>query len=338
VGTNLWTFTLTLTEEAGFATTVTGLNINNVPFTAAQIQSLFGTTGIPANGQISGTYSLRGLNVTNGPVSVPFTISGGSGSATWSTTMSVPFAGPAPNSLAIGGASNAANGQQAFAPGMLVSVYGTGLGDFVQSAAAATISPLPEYLAGVSPYAYNLSSNSPTLFPSLLYVSPNQVNLQLPYELESGPAELAITSSWNSTGVTYDFTVSDAAPGIFSYASTSGGLSSPIGSGSTRAGSEVAIYVTGVGQVSPAPGPQGDSPDGFAPLPGTVPAPVLPVSITVGGVPVAQPFAYIGIPSWSVGVVQINFTIPSGVPAGSQPVVVTVGGFPSLPSNITITQ
>jgi uncharacterized protein (TIGR03437 family) len=90
--------------------------------------------------------------------------------------------------------------------------------------------------------------------------------------------------------------------------------------------------VNGVGHVSVDPD------DGSTPLANSNPSPLLPVSITVGGIAVAKPYAYIGIPNWSVGVTQINFTIPGGVGTGPQPVVVTVGGVPSLPANITITQ
>jgi uncharacterized protein (TIGR03437 family) len=34
---------------------------------------------------------------------------------------------------------------------------------------------------------------------------------------------------------------------------------------------------------------------------------------------------YVGIPSWSVGTLQINFQVPPNAPLGVQPVVVTVG-------------
>jgi uncharacterized protein (TIGR03437 family) len=164
------------------------------------------------------------------------------------------------------------------------------------------------------------------------------VNLQIPYEIPVGLAQLQVYSPWSVNGFTYNFTVSTAAPGIFSYASTAGGTSSPIGSGSASVGNEVAIYVTGVGQINPLPNPgDGIPPDGYPPSPGTTPVPTLPVAVTVGGVPVTN-FQYKGIPSWSVGVMQLNFTIPNGVPAGQQPVVVTVGDFPSLPANITISQ
>jgi len=58
--------------------------------------------------------------------------------------------------------------------------------------------------------------------------------------------------------------------------------------------------------------------------------------VTVGGVTVTPTF--VGIPSWSVGVTQINFTMPATVPAGVQPVIVTVGAVSSQPATITVTQ
>jgi uncharacterized protein (TIGR03437 family) len=55
----------------------------------------------------------------------------------------------------------------------------------------------------------------------------------------------------------------------------------------------------------------------------------------VGGVKGA-PFDFIGVPAWSIGVTQINFTIPPTAPLGLQPVIVTVGGSPSPPVYITV--
>jgi uncharacterized protein (TIGR03437 family) len=55
----------------------------------------------------------------------------------------------------------------------------------------------------------------------------------------------------------------------------------------------------------------------------------------VGGIDVGTP-QFIGIPSWAVGVTQINFTIPSNVAPGPQPVVVTVGGVQSNAATITV--
>ena len=79
------------------------------------------------------------------PSNVVFVFNGVDASGTqWTQTLSVPFDGPQ-TQLVVGGVSNAASGQQAYAPGMLLSVYGTAFGDFIQM--AGTI-PLPQYLAG----------------------------------------------------------------------------------------------------------------------------------------------------------------------------------------------
>jgi uncharacterized protein (TIGR03437 family) len=55
----------------------------------------------------------------------------------------------------------------------------------------------------------------------------------------------------------------------------------------------------------------------------------------VGGI-TATNVPYVAIPDWSVGVLQINFSVPSGVPTGRQPVVVTIGTTASPAAYITI--
>jgi hypothetical protein len=56
---------------------------------------------------------------------------------------------------------------------------------------------------------------------------------------------------------------------------------------------------------------------------------------TVGGVPVTP--GYVGIPTWSVGVLQINFTVPATLAAGTQQVVVTIGGVSSPAAALSVT-
>ena len=63
--------------------------------------------------------------------------------------------------------------------------------------------------------------------------------------------------------------------------------------------------------------------------------PLLPVTLTVGGIPAT--INTMGIPSWAAGVTQIDFTIPSTAPTGPQPVVVTVGGVASPPVTLNVT-
>ena len=58
--------------------------------------------------------------------------------------------------------------------------------------------------------------------------------------------------------------------------------------------------------------------------------------MTVGGVKAST--TYIGIPSWSVGVLQVNFIVPATAALGPQPVVVSVGGVASAAATLTVSQ
>jgi len=312
---NSWRFQLRLTEEAGIAAILTGFTINGASY-SSQIAGLFGAASIPAGGSIFASYGFPNLP---DPSNVVFGFSGVDATgAAWSTTLTVPFQGPQTN-MTVGGISNAASGQQAYAPGMILSVYGAGMGDFAQAASAT---PLPMMMAGFEAWVYNADYPNGVSAP-LLYVSPDQVNLQVPYAIIPGPARLGLGGPWG--GVNRNFTVSAAAPGIFMFAD---GSVNP--SNTAHAGDTVVMFITGDGAVSPP------VLAGWTPSYGVTPVPQKTPSITVGGIAVAQPFAFIGIPSWSVGVTQINFTIPTNVPAGPQPVVVTVGSASSLPATITI--
>ena len=307
-----WPFTITLTEEAGVGTTLTSFSING---TSYDIATTFGSTSIAADGSVSSkNLSLSGLSV---PTNVNFALSGvDANGQSWSEQMSIPFVGPQ-TQLTVGGASNAASGQQTYAPGMLLSVYGTQLGNFAQS--AATI-PLPDFLAGFSA----MINGVPT---PLYYVSPGQVNLQIPYETPTGQVALVVDNPYQESSLTLN--VVEAAPGIFM---SNGFVSAPFSSAS--AGQATTLFITGEGQVTPSLA-DGTSPPAGTPLT-RLPKPVLPVTVTVAGQQATIQF--IGIPSGLVGVTQINYVVPASVPLGVQQVVVTVGGVQSPPVQLNVTQ
>ena len=311
-GGNPWSFTLTLTEEGGVGTTLTGYSVNGQD-ESSQISTLFGGSKIPANGSISTTLGYQTLNV---PQTIQFTFSGVDATGqTWSTQLAVPFqAAQVQNNIA--GINNAASGQSVFAPGMILSVYGVQMANGVSSAFAI---PLPNFMSGISAYINNVPA-------PLYYVSPTQLNIQIPYETQPGAATLEVDTPYLNTQ--YQFTVAKAAPGIFTFAD---GSVNPSRSGSR--GQIYTLFVTGEGQVAPSLA------TGATPSPRTsvssLPKPTQPYNVTIGGV--NAPIQFIGIPSGLVGVTQINFTVPDAAPLGSQPVVVTVGGVASQTATFTVT-
>jgi uncharacterized protein (TIGR03437 family) len=310
-GGDPWTFTITLTEEAGVATTLTGFTINGASYNVATV---FGTTSLPADGSVSSTG--LGLGNLSVPANVVFGFAGtdAKGNA-WTQTLSVPFDGPQ-TALVIGGASNAASGQQSYSPGMLLSVYGTALGDFIQS--AGTI-PLPQYLAGFEAWVNGVTA-------ALYYVSPNQVNIQIPYETQPGSNTLTVGNPY--VNVNYNIEIVPAAPGIFM---TNGFTAAPFSS--AAAGHTTTLFITGDGQVSPSLADGTSSPSGTPTS--QLPKPKLPVTVTVAGQ--LATIQFIGIPVGLVGVTQINYEVPANTPAGVQPVMVTVGGVASQAAKLTVT-
>ena len=218
----------------------------------------------------------------------------------------------------IGGVSNGASFQQAFAPGMILSVFGAQLAPSTQVAASL---PLPLSMAGVSASVNGVPA-------PLYFVSPGQINLQVPYETGAGIAVLGVNNDGQVASFT--FPVSASAPGTFTDPSHPGALV-PYSTG--RRGDTLLAFITGEGQVSP-PLATGASPFIATPL-SLLPQPLLPIAVTVGGV--AAEIAFAGIPSGLAGATQINFVIPDNAPPGVQPVVVTVGGVPSPPATVTIT-
>jgi uncharacterized protein (TIGR03437 family) len=84
----------------------------------------------------------------------------------------------------------------------------------------------------------------------------------------------------------------------------------------------IQIFATGEGQTSPA-GVTGS-------VTGDIPkAPVLPVSVTIGGVD--APVAFAGsAPHAVAGLFQVNAIVPDGAPIGARvPIMLSVGGMPS---------
>jgi len=306
-----WDLTLTLHELAGKPTTLTSFAVDGNDY-SSQIVSFFGQASIRARGTINAPLAFTGVKP---PVTRVFTFGGvDADGTTWTRTLNVPFLG-LEQLIQVGGVSNAASGDTQFAPGMLVSVYGTQL---AASTAAAPSLPLPLKLGGASATVNGVAA-------PMWYSSNGQLNVQLPYETQPGIAVLTANNGLETAS--FSFTVGASAPGIFVDSNTNNLVPFPSG----HRGSTYTLFITGDGVPSPAvktgSGPQD---------PNNLPKPQLPVRVTIGGANATITFA--GIPTWSAGVTQINFTVPTTAPLGSQMVVVSVGGVRSAPAGFTVSQ
>jgi len=207
-----------------------------------------------------------------------------------------------------GGLVNAAHYGARISAGGIISIFGTNLASSTQAASSL---PLPTTLGNtkVTIGAYDMP---------LFYVSPTQINAQVPFELFSwGALSTAFTvtvAGKAQTAVTVS--ISPTAPGIFTATQDGKGAGAIIGprgavsaSNPAKAGDDIAIFVTGLGSVSPAVKSGEAAPS--SPL-SKVSA---TTSVSIGGMPASV--SYAGLAPGFVGLYQVNAKIPAGVPTGN---------------------
>ncbi len=221
--------------------------------------------------------------------------------------------------MSIAGLVNNFSGGLTAAPGMIAAVFGTGLAPDGSKYLAPGI-PLPLSMGGVSATVNGVTA-------PLYYVSPTQVNLQIPYETGAGTAVLAINN--NGQIATSSFPVAVTAPGVYPTAldNSTGNLVT-----SVTPGEVLLLYMTGDGDVTPTLA-TGATP-ARSTNPSTYPKPRQPVSATVGGVPATLLFQ--AIPYGLAGATQIDLTVPANAPSGPQDLIVTVGGVAAPPVKVTV--
>jgi uncharacterized protein (TIGR03437 family) len=196
------------------------------------------------------------------------------------------------------------------APGSIVSVFGSKL---APSVASAQTLPLPTSLEGTSIRVNGVPS-------PLYYVSPTQVNAQIPYEVSTGPATVILSIGANVLPPVA-LTIQPSAPGLFLLGQNralvqnqDGSINGP-GHPATP-GSIVTAYLTGQGPLDlPVPSGSAAPPD---PLIGAA----AQVTATLGGQTGEVTFA--GMTPGLVGVFQVNLRIPALAP-GDYPLAVAVG-------------
>ncbi|MDQ6675941.1 MAG: hypothetical protein M3Z09_01440 [Acidobacteriota bacterium] len=231
----------------------------------------------------------------------------------------------------MGGIVDAASSQlgSGIVPGSYISIYGTGLSD---SSSVATTAALPLALDSVS-VSFDVPSANLSAPGYLYYVSPGQVNVQVPWELAGQTSVQIKVSIDQSSGTVLTVPVVPVAPALFVYGQSLAaaldqnalliGAANP-----ARRGSTVSLFANSLGQVSNQPATGDPAPS--SPLAQTVTGP----TVTVGGIPAAVQFS--GLAPGFSGLYQVNIAIPANVPAGVQPVVITAGGVASPAARLNV--
>jgi len=204
------------------------------------------------------------------------------------------------------------------AVGLLVSIFGSGL---AAGALGDSGAPLPSQLGSTS-----VVLSGQTL--PLLYVSPTQVNVAIPYDVKVNSAQQLVVVRGNTVSVPVALAVFDSEPAILSVPGSGSGqglifnaitgvladMNAP-----ATAGDALVIYTLGLGAVTPAITLEDGTPS--SPLSMTL----APVAVTIGGVPATVLFS--GLTPGFVGLYQVNLIVPSGIAPGSAlPVTLSVSG------------
>jgi uncharacterized protein (TIGR03437 family) len=299
-------FTLTL-AGAGFAATSTA-QWNGAPLVTKFVSPSQLTASVPA-----------ALIAATGSATVTVLSDGGPSNA---LTFTIALPTPAATS---DGILNAASFLPAIAPGALITVFGSNL---AAGTAQFSTTPLPVSLGGTS-----VSINGTSV--PLLFVSPGQVNAQVPYEAKIGTAKLIVQSNGVSSAEV-NFQVAATGPGVFTPPQSTHVLARNLADGTlnaaetpARPGEYVTAYLTGQGLVDPKV-TTGDVAPSSAPFP----MPLAPVQVKIGGVTADVQFAGLA-PGFIDGLLQMNILIPD-VPPGELPFEVTVGGVAAAPTVISI--
>src|ERR1022692_3069649 len=249
----------------------------------------------------------------------------------FSLSMGTPPSVPAVNA---GGVLNSGSYTTAgVAPGSVVSIFGTNL---AASTAVASAIPLPTALSDVASVTFN------GIPAGLYFVSKNQINAQLPFNVlpgqDSGTANIVVTRG-SGTSTPKNVTVAAASPGIFTttanglgqafaYDNTTGALAAPAGAPigpfttapiSVSSGHALIIACTGLGSVTPS------IENYVAASDGVLRYTVLTPTVLIGGV-AATPIYSVLSPQF-VSEYQLGVTPAADTPTGNAvPIQIQIGG------------
>jgi uncharacterized protein (TIGR03437 family) len=210
----------------------------------------------------------------------------------------------------------------------LITIYGTQLSPVNM---ATSEIPLPTALA-------NSCLSVDGLAVPILYVSPTQVNAQMPYQAIGDETLILRTPGGQSNN--YNLVIQPNAPSVFLASvgpetnvptvirNDDGELVTPSHPIHRKSNTALVIYLTGMGPTSPTVGTGQPAPSNQLAVTTLQPA------VTLGGTEL--PVLFSGLAPGLVGVDQINVSVPFSVPEGmSVPLVITEGAIStSIPERV----
>ena len=317
---------LTISPSALVITTASTLPTGNMQSTYSQPLAASGGTA-PYTWSVNA--SVPGLNFnpaglwSGTPTAVgtySFTVqvtdsSGASASASFSLTINQPL----PSLVA---AVNSANfvGGLPVTTGSWVAIYGTNL---APSGDSRTWNSSTEIVNGKFPTSLDGTSVTVNGKPAAVeYVSPGQVNIQMPDDTAIGLVPVVVTTATGGASNLLMVTYAQFSPGFFPatapyIVAQHVDNSYVTASAPALPGEVIVLWAGGMGPASPSV-PAGQVLLGANPLANTV-------TLTIGGQLAVLDFAGIV----GAGLVQVNAHVPIGIGSGDQPVVATVGGVSS---------
>jgi uncharacterized protein (TIGR03437 family) len=217
--------------------------------------------------------------------------------------------------VASGGVVSLAAGAPRIAPGAIFSIYGRELASGTESNSRL---PLPGSIRGTQVLVNGVVA-------PLFFVSPGQINAQMPVSAGPGMAQLTVNRDGASSAV-QSVEITSTQPDILTYGNNRAVAVNPSGTinsetQAARGGEVIVVYLTGIGAL-----------DRVVPTGAGSPASPLaqvasPASASVGGKEAG--LLFLGLAPGFVGLAQANVQLPDELGSGDQGLILRVGGVDS---------
>lgn len=204
------------------------------------------------------------------------------------------------------------------APGAIVALFGS---DLASAQIPAQATPLPTTL-GDTTVTFN------GIAAPLFFVSPGQINAQVPWNISPGEVAVRIRRSFLEIP-SQSFQLAAVSPGIFTANSSGSGLGAVLHADTfqpvtdtnpTAPNRRIAVFMTGLGPTNP-PAVSGQ------PAPTPPATTIFSLLANIAGSP--APIEFSGLAPNFVGLYQVNLVVPAGTPAGNQELNIVINGVTS---------